>query len=199
MTRPTRRPHRRAFKRLALLALALLPGASLAMLHQPEAPVSEQPAATITHVRFAPLDVYIDAGDAQLGAWQVELVPKPEFAGHVSIVGIAGGDTPYQDAPYFDERAIMNERVIIADFETDQAALHTGKSRVAQVQLRIESEEDPDFDITLHTAARHDGAAIKASVEAVLRKPQQGDAEDESTDTQDQDTPESEDEPETNG
>ncbi len=175
----------RIVRRICLLALVALPTGAWGVLHQPaldEPPLDEIGLAAKGPVRFAPLDVYIDAGDDRLGAWQVELAPKPEFAGRVSIVGIAGGDMPFAEAPYYDERAIQDERVIIADFETDGLALHTGKSRVAQVQLRIESLDDPTFDITLHTAARHDGAAIDAAVEAILRDPARSTDDNESTD-----------------
>ncbi|GAB4549695.1 MAG: hypothetical protein Tsb0013_11100 [Phycisphaerales bacterium] len=167
------RPHTHTAQRVLLFVPALVATLAWGTTHKHIASVETLPAAHNTQpVRFAPLDVYIDTGDQPLGAWQVELAPKPEFAGHVSIVGIAGGDLPFTDAPYYDERAIRGERVIIADFETDKDALHPGRSRVAQVQLRIEGERDPDFDIALHTAARHDGAAITAAVEAVIRTPQ---------------------------
>lgn len=163
----------RIVRRLALVILAALPTGAWAVLHQAEPDVGDGP------VRFAPLDVYVDAGDERLGAWQVEVVPKPEFAGRVTIVGIGNGDAPFDDAPYYDQKALMDgERVIIADFETDGKLLHTGKSRVAQVQLRITSDRDPDFDVTLHAAARHDGEAIDAIVETILRAPERTDDND---------------------
>jgi hypothetical protein len=164
----------RIVRRIALVALAALPTGAWAVFSQADAvAVGDGP------VRFAPLDVYVDAGDERLGAWQVELVPKPEFAGRVTIVGIGNGDAPFDDAPYYDQKALVDgERVIIADFETDRNELHKGKSRVAQVQLRITSDRDPDFDVKLHTAARHDGEAIDAIVEAILREPQRADDND---------------------
>ena len=172
MTRRTR-----IVRRIALLALVALPTGAWAVFHQADA-VGERPVAD-GPVRFAPLDVYVDAGDDRLGAWQVEVTPKPEFAGRVTIVGIGGGDVPFDNAPYYDQKALIDgERVIIGDFSTDQNALHAGKSRVAQVQLRITSDRDPDFDVTLHTAARHDGEAINAIVEAILRDPERADDND---------------------
>ncbi len=121
-------------------------------------------------VRFAPIDVFVDAGEERLGAWQLELTPKPEFAGSVRIVGIAGGELPFADPPYYDPAALADgERVILADFEVDAGTLNTGRSRVAQVQLEITSEDNPEFEVRLHSAMRHDGALIEAAVEAVLR------------------------------
>ncbi|MEM1422550.1 MAG: hypothetical protein AAGH64_00955 [Planctomycetota bacterium] len=169
---------------LSLLSVATIAALGWGLAYGASADVALRPVAHQDPVRFAPLDVYIDAGDERLGAWQVELAPKPEFAGRVSIVGVGGGDLPFVDAPYYDDRAIQRERVIIADFETDPTALNTGRSRVAQVQLRIEGERDPDFDIALHTAARHDGAAIDAAVEAVLGRPARSDDDNDASSTE---------------
>jgi hypothetical protein len=170
---------RRARKRAAMFAIALLPVTALGVLHQLDAPPD---AGAVERVRFAPLDVYVDSGDERLGAWQVEVKARPEFAGRVTIVGIGSGDAPFVEAPYYDQRALLDgERVIIADFETDGDALRTGRSRVAQVQLRIEEKDpptEPAFDVTLHSAARHDGAAIDAAVEAVLREAERDNASD---------------------
>lgn len=163
MTRARRRSiARRSGAAWAAALLAI--GSVLLTLPAPAGATSSAPP------RFAPVDVYVDAGDERLGAWQVELTPKPEFAGSVRIVGVAGGELPFADPPYYDPAALADgERVVLADFEVDAASLNTGRSRVAQVQLEITSERTPEFEIRLHSAMRHDGALIDAAVEAIVR------------------------------
>ncbi len=112
-------------------------------------------------VRFAPLDVYIDANGAALAAYQFELVAA---AGRVAIVGIEGGEhAAFKEAPYYDPAALAKDRVIIAAFSTDRL-LPRGRTRVARVHLQITGEEEPQYAVKLMVAASADGKEIPATV-----------------------------------
>ena len=122
---------------------------------------AEDTAKEAPRVRFAPLDVYIDANGAALAAYQFELVAE---AGQVAIVGIEGGEhAAFKEAPYYDPAALARDRVIIAAFSTDRI-LPRGRTRVARVHLQITGEVAPEYSIKLIVAASGDGKEIPATV-----------------------------------
>ena len=60
----------------------------------------QRPAASQSVVRFAAVDVYVDATDKTLGAYQFELTAE---VGEIAIVGIEGGEHPaFAEPPYYD-------------------------------------------------------------------------------------------------
>ena len=66
-------------------------------------------------VRFAPLHIYLDSGNQPLAAYQFEL---KAMAGQIKIVGVEAGEHPaFKQPPYYDPAALMNNRIIIADFK----------------------------------------------------------------------------------
>jgi len=110
-------------------------------------------------IRFRAVDVYIDAREQPLAAYQVDFrVGK----GAVKIVGIEGGESPaFQQPPYYDPKAIQKERVILAAFNTAKASqLPTGKTRVATLHLQISGSKRPEYILKLEAAANAQGDHI---------------------------------------
>lgn len=110
--------------------------------------------------RFASVNVYVDASASALAAWQVELAD----GGGVQIVGVEGGEHPaYAKPPYYDPKALMDNRIILAAFTTGKD-LPTGKTRVARLHLRIEAGAEQKFEVRSSLAATSDGTEMKATV-----------------------------------
>ena len=115
-------------------------------------------------VRFAAVDVYFDSGDAPLAAYQFEL---SALAGVFKIVGIEGGEHPaFTEPPYYDPKALSQDRIIIAAFNTGDD-LPTGKTRVARIHVQIVGNAAPTFDVKVIVAASADGESV--SVETTIR------------------------------
>lgn len=110
-------------------------------------------------VRFAPVHVYLDSGGKLLAAYQFEL---KAITGQIKIVGVEGGEHPaFQEAPYYDPAALMNDRIIIAAFNTGRD-LPTGRTRIATIHLQILRDAEPEYELTLVAAADADGQNIPA-------------------------------------
>ena len=111
-------------------------------------------------VRFEAVDVYVDAGARGLAAYQFELSDQE---GRITIVGIEGGEhTAFKKPPYYDPKALRNNRVIIAAFTTGDD-LPAGKTRVATVHVQVTAATDPDYQLKLIVAAGADGTEIPAT------------------------------------
>ena len=125
-----------------------------------------QPAGEEGRGRFRAVDIYLDSKSAPLAAYQLEFAATN---GAVKIVGIEGGEHPaFREAPFYDPKAIQQERVIIAAFSTEPAAkLPTGKTRVATIHIQITGPGEPAFELKLQTAADSQGnkIAVEASFE----------------------------------
>lgn len=113
-------------------------------------------------VRFVAFDVLVDAGDAPLAAWQVEL---SDPSGRATIVGVEGGEhASYAEPPYYDPRALTQERIVLAAFSTADS-LPVGSSRVARVHAHVRGPEPVAWDATLVVAGGSDGRPLEASLE----------------------------------
>ncbi len=117
------------------------------------------PAQPAPADRFQPVNIFIDSRDEPLAAYQLEFSVK---SGNAKVVGVEGGEHPaFKEAPYYDPKAIQQERVIIAAFSTSAAdKLPKGKTRVATIHLQIASEQKPEFNLKLETAATVNGQNI---------------------------------------
>ena len=82
-------------------------------------------------VRFRAIDVFVDAGDAALGAWQVEI----KGGAGALIVGVEGGDGVFGKPPYYDPAALQGGRIVLASFTTAQG-LKPGRIRVARLHMQ---------------------------------------------------------------
>ena len=115
-------------------------------------------------VRFEYIDVYIDSGTAPLAAYQFELT---DSAASIKIVGIEGGEhEAFATPPYYDPKALKNDRVIIAAFSTADA-LPTGKTRVATIHVQVEVDVIPEITINLAVTGDVQGNEIDAKVSIV--------------------------------
>jgi hypothetical protein len=121
--------------------------------------------ATNNSIHFQAVDIFVDANDIPLAAYQLEFKATN---GNVKIVGIEGGEHPaFKEAPYYDPKAMQQERVIIAAFSTD-ANLPNGKTRVATIHLQIIGDQSPGYSVKLAVAA--DAGGNKTSAEATFEE-----------------------------
>jgi hypothetical protein len=112
-------------------------------------------------VRFAPVHVYLDSGDKPLAAYQFELQAR---TGRIKIVGIEGGEHPaFREAPYYDPAALMNDRIIIAAFNTGSDLPH-GRTRIATIHLQILGDAEPQYELKLMAVADDNGQEIPAEL-----------------------------------
>ena len=150
---------------LAGVAAVLSVAAGVSGLAQ-QAELSIAPAAdALNTVRFASLDVVIDAAEP-LAAWQFELTDRN---GAMLIVGVENGDSDaFSDAPYFDLDAVTRgnaEKVIVADFNAaPNADLPSGAIRIATIHVRYDAQTDPDYDLRLVAAGNAAGEPIEADI-----------------------------------
>jgi len=129
-----------------------------------------QPTAADKTVHFRTVDVYVDSKTQPLAAYQLELSVK---RGDAKIVGIEGGQHPaFKEAPFYDPKAIQQERVVIAAFNTASAdKLPKGRTRVATIHVQITGDLKPEYVAKLMTAGTVDGKQISAEVTFEERKP----------------------------
>jgi hypothetical protein len=110
--------------------------------------------------RFTAVDVYIDSGRRALAAYQFELKAT---GGDVKIVGVEGGEhAAFQEPPYYDPAALMQQWIIIAAFNTGND-LPAGRTRVARIHLRVAGPVEPEYSVELEAAGSRDGHRIDAT------------------------------------
>lgn len=137
-------------KRLCVLSLVLLP-----LFSGPVTVSAKEDGQAV----FVPLHVYMDSGEHALGAWQFELKVT---SGHARIVGVEGGEhEAFQKAPYYDPKALSQDRIIVAAFSTG-AVLPHGRTRVATLHLMVEG--DADYEIIPMVTADAEGRVIPAAI-----------------------------------
>jgi hypothetical protein len=117
-------------------------------------------AVAVEQVRFGWVDVVIDSGKEELGAYQFELTVEK---GTASVVGIEGGEGVFGGAPYYDPAAMAKSRVIVAAYSVAEG-LPAGKTRVARVHVQMVGAE-VGFGVKLMQAVGKDGQGIEAKVE----------------------------------
>ena len=112
--------------------------------------------------RFQAVDVYVNAGNALLAAWQVEL---HDPSGRTKIVGVEGGEhAAFRAAPYYDPRALTKGRIVLAAYQT-KGVLPTGRTRVARLHLLVSGPSEPELQATITAAVSPDGRDLQATVE----------------------------------
>ena len=117
------------------------------------------------------MDIFIDSRETPLAAYQIEFSVK---SGNARVVGIEGGEHPaFKEAPFHDPKAIQQERVIIAAFNTStDDKLPKGRTRVATIHLHLVGGETPEYSVKLETAATAEGKKISAEATFEERKAQ---------------------------
>lgn len=129
------------------------------------APLLAQQPAEESRIRFRAVDIYIDSANTPLAAYQLEFTVTNGVA---KIVGIEGGShQAFHNPPFYDPKAMQQERVIIAAFSTEeQQKLPKGKTRVATIHIQTTGVEEPAFKLNLETAADSSGNKIPVSASA---------------------------------
>jgi len=114
-----------------------------------------------TPVRFTSVDIYIDPNGRPLAAYQFELTAQGADA---TLVGVEGGEhQAFAQPPYYDPRANLNKRIVIAAFNTGED-LPRQRTRVATVMLRVKGAVPPRFSATLQVAADASADPIHAGI-----------------------------------
>ena len=140
-----------------LAAVALAPGAA----DDPRPLPDTTPVTQASRVRFAWVDAYIDPRGEPLAAYQFEL--KSEGA-DVTLAGVEGGEhSAYVEPPYYDPKANLHNRIVIAAFNTGDN-LPKPKTRVARVMVRVSGAGEPRYSAKLDVAASSDAKPIDASI-----------------------------------
>jgi hypothetical protein len=132
---------------------------------------AQRPAVEEPRVQFCAVDVYVNATNAPLAAYQLEFAVTNGVA---KIVGIEGGESPaFHEAPFYDPKAMQQERAILAAFSLDSPdKLPSGKTRVATIHLQVSGSAPLEMEIKLVVAADSNGTKISAAATAEERKPQ---------------------------
>jgi hypothetical protein len=117
--------------------------------------------------KFVAVDVMLDSGKAQLGAYQITLVAETP---DVRLVGVEGGEhEAFAQAPFYDPAALQRDRVILAAYSV-QDHLPVGMTRVARLHIACDEGTNPAFIITLDAAADAQARALPAeTVHATIR------------------------------
>ncbi|HIE96275.1 MAG TPA: hypothetical protein EYG03_25000 [Planctomycetes bacterium] len=118
-------------------------------------------------VRFEAIDVFVDSGNQPLAAYQVELASKTPG---VEIVGIEGGEhAAFAEPPYYDSKAMNNNRVIIAAFTTGEN-LPAGRCRVARIHVQLKGPGVKEYETKLSVSATTDGKPVPAELSIAKAK-----------------------------
>lgn len=130
-------------RRIGLVLLAAAFGLAMCGLTEPPpptAPPAAPPAKAVAptaDVRFEAVDVFVDAGESPLSAYQFDLTTPAREGWQASIVGVEGGEHPaFRKAPYYDPAALHSGRIIIAAYSVDET-LPTGRTRVARLHMEL--------------------------------------------------------------
>jgi hypothetical protein len=122
---------------------------------------------------FVPVDVFVDSGEEQLAAWQVELTYD---GAEVQVLSLEGGEPAgFREAPYYDPAGMTGGRIVVAAFVVEDDAAPAGRSRVARLHLRAAKAGSPLPAARLVTAARPGGRRIAAEVELLPAAKEQED------------------------
>ena len=129
------------------------------------APLLAQQPAEESRIRFRAVDIYIDSTNSPLAAYQLEFSVTNGVA---KIVGIEGGaHQAFHKPPFYDPKAMQQERVIIAAFSMDKPeSLPKGKTRVATIHLQTIGIQAPEFQLKLEAAADAEGNKIPVTATA---------------------------------
>ncbi len=129
------------------------------------APLFAQQPVEESRIRFRAVDIYIDSANTPLAAYQLEFTVTNGVA---KIVGIEGGaHQAFHEPPFYDPKAMQQERVIIAAFSTeDSKNLPKGKTRVATIHIQTIGIEQPAYQLKLETAADSGGNKIPVTASA---------------------------------
>jgi hypothetical protein len=130
---------------------------------------AQQPANEEGRSSFRVVDIYVDSKGVPLAAYQLKIWATN---GNVRIVGIEGGEhEAFREAPFYDPKAIQNDRVIIGAFNTSpKERLPMSKTRVASLHIQTSDKGGLQCMSKLMAAAGPDGVRITAEATWEERK-----------------------------
>ena len=157
--------HRLAFATLRGLSLSVLVAAALSASAQ-----NDQSAdSSLPPARFTWIDAWIDPHGQPLGAYQFELKTS---GADVALIGVEGGEhTAFTQPPYYDPKANLQKRIVIAAYNTSNDLPHQ-RTRVARIMVRITGAAKPTYSTVLEVAASSDAQPIDAAVSVSDGAPQ---------------------------
>lgn len=120
---------------------------------------------------FAVFDVFVDAGEEKLAAYQLKI---SDDRAAVKILSVEGGEhASFAEPPKFDPKAIQRDLIKIAAFSLDAAEkLPSGLVRVASLHVEIGPGLTPEWKATVAVAAGPKGKKISATVSISKRENQ---------------------------
>jgi hypothetical protein len=132
---------------------------------------AQQTTDEASRAGFRVIDIYLDSRGAPLAAYQLEFADTNSVA---KIVGIEGGESPaFSPPPYYDPKAMQQERVIIAAFSTNSPAeLPHGRTRAATIHVQTSGTGEPRFELKLQAAADSTGTKLLVDASFEERKMQ---------------------------
>jgi|SRR5688572_12893684 len=118
---------------------------------------------------FRAIDLFVDSGNQPLAAYQLSFACE---AADAKIVGIEGGEhSAFAEPPYYDAKAMQNNRVVVAAFSTaSPEQLPRGRTRIATIHIQTSANVARRYDLKVKAAATPAGESISVSAEAIERK-----------------------------
>jgi hypothetical protein len=138
--------------RVLIVILFLLVGAA----------IGQEPVART----FRAVDLFVDSGNQPLAAYQLSFA-----AADAKIVGIEGGEhSAFAEPPYYDPKAMQDNRVVVAAFNTASAGqLPRGRTRIATIHIQTSAGVIKQYELKVETAAMPAGESITVKAEAIER------------------------------
>jgi hypothetical protein len=117
---------------------------------------------------FRAVDLFVDSGNQPLAAYQLSFA-----AADAKIVGIEGGEhSAFADPPYYDPKAMQENRVVVAAFNTaSPGQLPRGRTRIATIHIQTSASVVKQYELKVEAAAMPAGESITVKAEAVERNP----------------------------
>ncbi len=115
---------------------------------------------------FRAIDLFVDSGNQPLAAYQLSFA-----AAGAKIVGIEGGEHhAFAEPPYYDPKAMQDNRVIVAAFNTaSPGQLPHGRTRIATIHIQTSANVGKQYELKVEAAATPTGEMIPVRAEAIER------------------------------
>ena len=115
---------------------------------------------------FRAVDLFVDSGNQPLAAYQLSFA-----AADAKIVGIEGGEhTAFAEPPYYDPKAMQNNHVVVAAFNTaSPGQLPRGRTRIATIHIQTPASVERRYELKVEAAATPAGESMTVSAEAIER------------------------------
>ena len=90
-------------------------------------------------ITFRSVDVYITTDIQKLAAYQIQIIDN---SGRATLVGVEGSsvEQAYNHPPYYDQKALQSNQIILAAIAGDNKILPSGKIKVATLHYQIKGD-----------------------------------------------------------